>query len=71
MNGSNWKRYPGDRSYMKDHPLMAEPECDECRFCGAEFIPEEKGQRFCSEDCEYKDRKIDEAEAKREEREDR
>ena len=60
-----------DKLREKAEALLAEPEEDECRFCGAEFIPEEKGQRFCSEDCEYRDRKIDEAEAKREEREDR
>ena len=40
-----------------------------CRLCGAPFVPEEEGQLFCCEDCEYRDRKIDEAEIRREERE--
>jgi len=42
MSGSNWKRYPGDRSYMKDHQLMAEPEeVPWCEDCGASM-------EFCS-----------------------
>ena len=36
MSDSNWKRYPGDRSTMKDHPLMAEPE-GECFDCHHAF----------------------------------
>ena len=23
----------------------------ECKWCGAEFMPEERGQAFCCEDC--------------------
>lgn len=23
----------------------------ECKWCGSKFLPEEKGQKFCSEDC--------------------
>jgi len=43
-----------------------------CRLCGAEFVPEEDpGQLYCSEECERRDAKIDEAEARAEERRDR
>ena len=41
-----------------------------CRLCGAEYEPDEERQRYCSELCEDIDRKIDEAEIRREERED-
>ena len=34
MSGGNWKRYPGDRSYTKDHPLMAPEEIPWCEWCG-------------------------------------
>ena len=49
--------------------LLPTPEIP-CRLCGSPFVPEEQGQKFCSEDCERRDRAIDAAEQKREERED-
>lgn len=39
-----------------------------CRFCGYPFKPEFEGQLYCDENCELIDRKIDEAEQRREER---
>ncbi len=54
------------RDRMRDHPLMASlPERD-CRLCGDPFIPEERDQLYCCEDCESVDRKIDEREQRRE-----
>jgi hypothetical protein len=41
-----------------------------CRLCGYPFVPEEPEQLYCCEYCESTDRKIDEAEARREERDD-
>jgi Zn finger protein HypA/HybF involved in hydrogenase expression len=41
----------------------------ECRLCGYPFVPEMDDQIYCCELCESTDRKIDEAEARREERE--
>jgi len=38
-----------------------------CRFCGAEYEPEEEKQKYCSELCEKRSIQIDEAEARREE----
>jgi hypothetical protein len=55
---------------LRDHPLMAEPEEITCRLCGYVFVPEFKGQLYCDEDCEFRDRKIDEAEVRAEERRD-
>lgn len=40
-----------------------------CRLCGDAFVPEFKEQIYCREYCESTDRKIDEAEQRREERE--
>ena len=40
-----------------------------CRLCGYPFVAEEEGQQYCCEDCQTKDRKIDEAEARREDAE--
>ena len=39
-----------------------------CRLCGDPFVPEDPDQLHCSELCESTDRKIDEAEARREEK---
>jgi hypothetical protein len=41
-----------------------------CRLCGYPFVPEEPEQLYCCEYCEATDRKIDEAEARREGRDD-
>jgi len=41
-----------------------------CRLCGYPFVPEEPEQLYCCEYCEATDRKIDEAEARAEERRD-
>ena len=46
---------------MDTYPLL-------CRLCGSEFVPEHDGQLYCTEDCESADKKIDEAEARREEK---
>jgi predicted nucleic acid-binding Zn ribbon protein len=44
------------------------PEERQCRLCGYPFIAEEADQLYCSELCESTDQKIDEVEARREER---
>jgi hypothetical protein len=41
-----------------------------CRLCGYPFVPEEPEQLYCCEYCESTDRKIDEAESRREGRAD-
>jgi hypothetical protein len=41
-----------------------------CRLCGYPFVPEEPDQLYCCEYCESTDRKIDEAESRREGRAD-
>ena len=33
------------------HPLTGEPYLVECKWCGNEFTPSERGQTFCDEDC--------------------
>lgn len=53
---------------LRDHPLMASLPERPCRLCGYPFVPEDPDQLYCSEVCESTDRKIDEAEARREER---
>jgi hypothetical protein len=55
---------------LKDHPLMAALAKRSCRLCGYPFVPEEPGQLYCCEYCESTDRKIDEAESRREGRAD-
>lgn len=47
---------------------MTPPPSRPCRLCGYPFVPEYEGQLHCNEDCESRDRKIDEAEQRREER---
>jgi len=54
------------RDRLKDHPLMASLPERPCRLCGDPFIPEDTDQLYCSELCDSTDRKIDEAEARRE-----
>lgn len=56
------------RDRLREHPLMANLPERPCRFCGDQFVPEDPGQFYCSELCDSKDRKIDEAEQRREER---
>jgi hypothetical protein len=55
---------------MKDHPMFAEVSKN-CRMCGSLYDkddpPDEALKGYCSEDCEFRDRKVDEAEQGREE----
>jgi len=47
------------QAIMINHVLCHESGCPDawkdkkqnCKWCGSEFTPEEKGQRFCSDSC--------------------
>ena len=62
---SKWQRYPGDRSYRKDHRLMAGHLF--CKMCGSGYVEDEPADKelegYCSEECARKDRQIDKADA--------
>ena len=63
---------------MKDIEPLEFPWCEGCGwslpFCTcpdeSKFEEEEEGQQYCCEDCQTKDRKIDEAEARADEKRD-
>ena len=59
------------RDRLNDHPMFADTSL-RCKMCGSSYEedepPDEKLKGYCSEECEAKDRKIDEAEARREAR---
>jgi hypothetical protein len=56
---------------MRDHPMFADTSL-RCKLCGASYDeddpPDEALKGYCSDYCEWKDRKIDEAEQRREDR---
>jgi hypothetical protein len=63
--------HPGsDEALLMSISAAALPAERPCRFCGYPFVPEDPGQLYCDEWCEFIDRMIDEAEARREERRD-
>ena len=40
-------------SHEQGCPDAWKDEVRECRWCGTDFVPEERGQRFCDEDCAF------------------
>jgi hypothetical protein len=61
-----------DKRYRGDHPMFADSSMI-CKLCGGGYTedepPNEGLKGYCSEECEFRDRMIDEAEKRREEKE--
>ena len=46
----------GVRCHETGCPSAWKDQRRECGWCGASYTPEERGQRYCSEDCAEADR---------------